>query len=487
MSEMKFSTLIITLLLFMALTSCGGGDIQTADGGIGGTGVTQGKVSGFGSIFVNGVEFDTDNADFIYEEEISETIGNDSGIKVGMVVHITGSSEDGITGVADIVEYAKLLKGTISSNSVGTSETGTLVAMSQNITVDPDTVYDDGGTSIPLSGLFQDAVIEVSGFTDGDGNILATRIDLVSLTDLNETLEIKGFVSSLDETTDTFWIGTLSVDYSGLTLPTDITNGIYVEVKGTIVVDVLFATFVEIEGDGDLSIAEDGEEAELEGFVTSDTTTDPETGNPVFTLNGQQVMVDDSTEYEPEEETVTSIAIGMSLEVEGVMVGTTLLASKVEIRTSAGEKQELKATVEQVNLTDGTLSLLGQIVKVTSSTIYEDEVDEDQSFSLSSLNEVLDFVEIDLYIDLDGSLVASKLERKINESTPNHAEIEGLVEEIDVGGDSNLIRVLDVLIDISNTEITTPAVDDRVDLEGTYDASTGILTAESGEIEQPDE
>lgn len=482
---MKFSTLIITLLLFMTLTSCGGGDTQIADGGIGGTGVTQGKVSGFGSIFVNGVEFDTDNADFIYEEVTSETVGNDSGIKVGMVVHITGSSEDGITGVADIVEYAKLLKGTISSISIDTSETGTLLAMGQNITVDPDTVYDDGGIGTPLSELSPDAVIEVSGFTDGNGDILATRIDLLSLAGIDEPLEVKGFVSSLDEGSDTFLIGTLTVDYSGLTLPTDITNGIYVEVKGKFVGELLVATSVEIEGDGDLSIAEDGEEAELEGFVTSDITTDPETGNPVFTLNGQQVIVDNSTEYEPEGETATSIAIDMSLEVDGVMVGTTLLASKVEIKTSAGEKQELKATVEQVNLTDGTFSLLGQTVKVTSSTIYEDEVDEDQFFSLSSLVD-LDYVEVDLYFDQDNSLVASKLERETDESNiVNYAEIEG--EVLTVDSIQQVITVVNITVDIANLPDFNPESKDRVKIEGTYNASTGILTATSGEIEEPDE
>ncbi|MEN8168478.1 MAG: DUF5666 domain-containing protein, partial [Pseudomonadota bacterium] len=215
-------------------------------------------------------------------------------------------------------------------------------------------------------------------------------------------------------------------------------------------------------------------------FVTSDITTDPETGNPVFTLNGQQVMVDDSTEYEPEEEAATSIVKDMSLEVEGVMDGVTLVATQVEIKTSAGEKQELKATVEQVNLTDGALSLLGQTIKVTNSTIYEDDLDEDQSFSLSSL-EVSNFVEVDLYIDLDGSLVASKLERKINESTPDYAEIEGLVEEIEVDNNPDRIRVLGVLIDISGTEIT-PGFGDRVDISGNYDGTT--LTATSGEIEE---
>ncbi|MCU7855552.1 MAG: hypothetical protein KZQ79_07650, partial [Candidatus Thiodiazotropha sp. (ex Lucinoma borealis)] len=54
-----------TAALIATLYSCGGGGgSQVADGGIGGTGVSMGRVTGFGSIFVNGIEFETDNASF---------------------------------------------------------------------------------------------------------------------------------------------------------------------------------------------------------------------------------------------------------------------------------------------------------------------------------------------------------------------------------------------------------------------------------------
>jgi hypothetical protein len=48
---------------FGVISACGGGGsgggLDVADGGIRGTGSSVGPVSGFGSVFVNGVRFDT--------------------------------------------------------------------------------------------------------------------------------------------------------------------------------------------------------------------------------------------------------------------------------------------------------------------------------------------------------------------------------------------------------------------------------------------
>ena len=66
--EMKTShlkSLLLTLCFVLLLISCG-----SSSGGIGGSGMTsQGSVSEFGSIFVNGTEFDTSNATIIVEGE----------------------------------------------------------------------------------------------------------------------------------------------------------------------------------------------------------------------------------------------------------------------------------------------------------------------------------------------------------------------------------------------------------------------------------
>jgi len=60
MKTSPLKSLLLTLWFVLLLISC------SSSGGIGGSGVTsQGSVSEFGSIFVNGTEFDTSNAAII--------------------------------------------------------------------------------------------------------------------------------------------------------------------------------------------------------------------------------------------------------------------------------------------------------------------------------------------------------------------------------------------------------------------------------------
>src|SRR6267378_3907561 len=81
----KFTTLIAAATLL--LTSCGGSG--TPVGGIQGSGstVAYGPVTGFGSIFVNGVEYVTSNAQIRIEDQP----GTESQLLVGEVVTVTGS------------------------------------------------------------------------------------------------------------------------------------------------------------------------------------------------------------------------------------------------------------------------------------------------------------------------------------------------------------------------------------------------------------
>jgi len=142
--------------------------------------------------------------------------------------------------------------------------------------------------------------------------------------------------------------------------------------------------------------------------------------------------------------------------------------------------QEMAYLVQAVQVdgtNTGSLTLLGQQVSVTPLTLMKDDLGDDRDFSLSALS-AYDFIEVDVYHDGTG-WVALKLER---ESAPTQllAQIEGLVQEIDVNGVPNHIRVLDILVDIHGTGIN-PTVGDRVEISGDYDGA--ILTATDAEIE----
>lgn len=400
MTDMKIFPILFTTLI---LSGCGGGgETQTADGGIGGTGVAWGRVTGFGSIYLNDIKYETTtNTSFQFEEP---TRVDQSDLKVGMVVRITGSN-DGVNGEAETVEYADLLEGTISSRLAGDS----LTVMGQTVIIDLDTIFDDGGTGILLvDDLPIDAVIEVSGFSDGLGVIYATRIEVKSATwDGIDQLEVKGIVQNLTATT--FELGGLTIDWSAALLPDGIPQeGQYVEAKGDSFNGATFeADEVETEGDGDLEWAEDGEELEIEGIVTTDF--DDVTNQ--FTLNGQTVQITASTEFEGGDS--SDILAEKPLEVEGTMDGTLLVASEIEFGTDSADKLEIEDTVASVDLAAGSFTtvLSGQTFVTTTSTIFIDESPtNDQFFSLASLHDG-DSVDVN-YVDDAGVLTATKVERE---------------------------------------------------------------------------
>ncbi|QYZ66353.1 MAG: hypothetical protein HPY30_10335 [Gammaproteobacteria bacterium (ex Lamellibrachia satsuma)] len=399
MTDMKIFPILFTTLI---LSGCGGGETQTADGGIGGTGVAWGRVTGFGSIYLNDIKYETTTTSYQFEEP---TRVDQSDLKVGMVVRITGNN-DGVTGEAETVEYTDLLEGTVSGNDIAGSSS--LTVMGQTVIVDLDTIYDDGGTGILLADLAIDAVIEVSGFSDGLGVIYATRIEVKSAAwNGTDQLEVKGIVQNLTATT--FELGSLTVDFA--VIPALLPDGIpqegkYVEAKGDSFNGATFeADEVETEGDGDLEWAEDGEELEIEGIVTTDF--DGVTNQ--FTLNGQTVQITASTEFE--DGNSGDILAGTPLEVEGTMEGTVLMASEIEFGTDSADKLEIEDIVASVD--PGASSFMvqgGQTFVTTTSTIFIDELNNDQFFSLASLNpgENVDVT----YVDNGGVLTATKVERE---------------------------------------------------------------------------
>ena len=95
--------MIMTPCVLLAIASCGGGGGSVASGGTGGTGISAGTVTGFGSVFVNGVEFSTTTSSV----ELDGASGPDEatdphrGLMVGMVVEVEGTFDDnGTTGTA---------------------------------------------------------------------------------------------------------------------------------------------------------------------------------------------------------------------------------------------------------------------------------------------------------------------------------------------------------------------------------------------------
>ena len=73
-------------------------------------------ITGFGSVFVNGVEFDTSGAGFDVDDNPAAM---ESDLGIGMVVAVTGTvNNDGITGSASLIEYDEAIEGPIAADPV---------------------------------------------------------------------------------------------------------------------------------------------------------------------------------------------------------------------------------------------------------------------------------------------------------------------------------------------------------------------------------
>ncbi|HJS21590.1 MAG TPA: DUF5666 domain-containing protein [Steroidobacteraceae bacterium] len=410
--NLKDFTVLAVVATLVAFTGCGGGrDMRMA--GIEGTGFASGTVTGFGSVIVNGITFNTNTATFTIDGQP----GTQADLRVGDVVAIVGPINAGnATGTANSVTFDDNVEGPVESIDVAA---GMLVVLGQAVRVDGGTTFDDGVASCRLDALPVGQVVEVSGFREAAGVIRATRIECKAA---GGELEVTGVVEALDTGQRRFRIAALTVDYSQAQLQDfpagQPANGQTVEAKGmTVNAGVLAATRVEYQ---EARIpGNDGERVEIEGLITRfASATDFDVAGVRVTTTGSTRFEGCGTPFNPPLDT--------KVEVEGSLSGDTVSASEVECRV--GTDLRVSATVTSVDVAAGTLSVLGITVSVSGATRLEDQSDADvEPFRLADLR-VGDFVEVRGGPGATpNSIAAALLEREDPEA---RVELRGIAEGV---------------------------------------------------------
>lgn len=310
----------VLLLAFLSL-SCGGGS-DFAGGGTGGTGISTGTISDFGSVVVNGVHFRTDSRTKKLFNGVADNSGRmDNNIfGVGMVVTVRHTIGD---NTAQVIEYRDNLRGPIAVIASGADNIIGILGQS--------VVVDDAAT---FASLKQDDIVEVSGFADHSGRIRAAYINSVRppLPPPVQEFEVKGFVSGSSSTG--FRLGPLP-DGIGTTVmvsypPGGPANGTFVQVVTTDREPVggsIAAIRVEL-----LPARTDFPEnaaVDLEGLVTTPWTA---SGNDLsFEVEGKRVQWYANTEFVGGDQYDT-LQADRKVQVRGTNTGGVLSAARIDFR-----------------------------------------------------------------------------------------------------------------------------------------------------------
>ena len=382
----KYISLLPVLVLFIA--GCGGGGggggggTSLAGGGIGGTGITSGAITGFGSIFVNGIEFETDGSSFDVDDDMT---ADQNDLDIGMVVTIVGTvNPDGVTGTALSILYDDEVEGPIAADPIEDADRATrtfsvlgiTVIVNKNTTVFSGTEYDS---------LAKDDIVEVSGFFDGSGALLATRLEEEGqLIFGTSEVEIRGTVSGFNAMTNTFLLDGITVTVNGFTDLSEVPGGViedgqFVEVTGTLETPTFITALrIELESEG---FDDDEDGVSMQGVVSDFSGI----GN--FMVNGQPVDAS-AADFEPAS-LEFSLDDNANVEVSGPIIGGVLQATEVEQR---GGKIKVIAPVTIVDVGAGSVnvSVVSDQPDITvltdSQTQFEDERDGMDDCSLASLS-----------------------------------------------------------------------------------------------------
>lgn len=231
-------------------------------------------------IVVNGTSYSTSNAVF----QIDGRPGVHGQIHAGDIVSLAATdSGSGSEAVASQVTFNGSVRGKVSGID---TQASTLFLLGQTVRVNSHTVFGSNMQPGALAGLQNGATVEISGFTNSAGELVASRIDAKGQSNMSRVV---GTMRTLDPTGHSFYINALRVDYGTAEVDGALINSTTVSVQG-----------LKFAPDGTLvanrvstSAAPHGQPGSIgriQGLVTNYSAAS------YFELNGQAVIVGPNTQ-----------------------------------------------------------------------------------------------------------------------------------------------------------------------------------------------
>lgn len=245
---------------------------------------SSGVISAPGSVSINGVRYETGAANVTMNGQPAFP----SDLRAGHTIALQGAVDEGGTrGTANLIEYQAAVVGPVEA--VDSSRQRAIV-LGQTVVSNADTVYDSRIATGGLDGVAIGSRVQISGFLNADGLIVATRIEPAGA---NAALQVSNRVAGLDLANQLFALDRLTVDYGSsmvIDLPGGMpADGMAVVVRGSLVNGLLTAQAISSLPDPGFSMP--NRRAHASGWITRFAATND------FDVNGQPVSASSATSF----------------------------------------------------------------------------------------------------------------------------------------------------------------------------------------------
>lgn len=340
----------------LLLAACGGGGVTGIDGSGYKPTVAAGPINGFGSVVVNGVHYNTDNAKIFVRGQLA----SEHELSVGEYVTVIGTiGEDG-KGIAHEVHYNPRVTGVIQWLDLDNDQFGVL---GQTVKLLEDTTF--GANVLPknITAFVVGEEVTVSGITSSNNAILATRIERVSAADATLP-EMMGVVELLNSTEKTFLINKALVDYSLATLYGVPANDKFAVIQGTFGDDGVMRA-ATIEFGADFRRINSDARVEVEGFVHNLW------GSTLFEIDHVPMRITGNTQFK--NGTVADLKLDKKVRVNGYLDSNkTFIVDELNFLAKTtlqvfGYVQDIYPPSQQSEWL-GTVQVQNQLVKIRVDT-----------------------------------------------------------------------------------------------------------------------
>jgi len=372
---------------------------------------SSGVISGFGSVYVNGVRYITKDSDITRNGRKSDEATLKVGMKVVIEAQKLSTDEPNaleVTYIADAIGAIDVID--LAANS--------LTILGQTYLLNEATNLDN----ILFSELTVGTFVELSAFENEYGNFVVRYLEMK---ELQTEQQLTGTISNINKVNKTFTIGQLFVDYADANITGLLNSGSIVQIKSKFppINNEFVADEVTVQGlvlfiDGTLEVAGVVEDIDKEG------------GTAIIKLGGRKYALTDSSEFTQGSNEVLNIGSQVSLVATVIEQESGAPIYPINnIRIELANEVSLEGIVESTSY--DSFTIFGQEFTVDDYTQYKDDSAQDLRYFNFSDIAIGDRLNIGAY-EFNGKLISRKIEREeTGASELDSYDINGLVDDID--------------------------------------------------------